>query len=371
MYLLNVLGVLIGFATVMLLLSLVVTGLVQAVLVVAGFRRRNLLWGLERLLRSALKLNEQQSRDGARKVIETIITGTTVTDPNAASQNPAGVKAAIHGWLSRLWNPAPTWIKPEEIVQRLKDAGQTVEAPATVAEVEGRFKQSEDYLCKRFAYHVRFVTVPIAFVIAAAFQLSSIELIERLSKDAEFRQSLVAEGEALVAQSAPTAPTATAVARTPHHQDVASSALETLRKNHPKLADQLKDVQGVGYDREAVIGEVEDALAELPNAQRDVVVNEYEKLVDDAYRKAIDTAAKDVGGAYAKLTSLKVDLWPRGWAFFGNLTNILGVAITGVLLTFGAPFWFEMLGQLLRLKDVMTPPKPKDGTPSPPAPGPQ
>lgn len=277
MYILDVLGILIGFATVMLLLSLLVTGLVQAVQAGGGLRRRNLQWGLERVLHDALGFQEADARTAAKAVIETIIAGKP--SPGAAQRK--------RSLASRVWNPAPSWIKPDELIQRLSDAGHPVAEEANQKQVVERFKQSEDYLSKRFAYHVRFVTIPIVFVIAAAFQISSIELLGRLSKEAEFRQMLVSEAEGLVADIEP------GIRNAPRHQDVAGAAL------------------------------------------------------------------KDVQETQVRLNALKIELWPRGWAFFGNPTNILGVVLTGILLTFGAPFWFEMLGQLVRLKDVMSPAKTK------------
>jgi hypothetical protein len=41
--------------------------------------------------------------------------------------------------------------------------------------------------------------------------------------------------------------------------------------------------------------------------------------------------------------------WTRRWA----QTNVVGVLITALLLSLGAPFWYSALGKLLQLRSVL------------------
>ncbi|MCH9034217.1 MAG: hypothetical protein IID42_06910 [Planctomycetes bacterium] len=52
----------------------------------------------------------------------------------------------------------------------------------------------------------------------------------------------------------------------------------------------------------------------------------------------------------------------NGFAFYygpGSLSRWLGMVITATLLTFGAPFWFNTLSDLVSLRDVLAPQKGK------------
>ena len=43
------------------------------------------------------------------------------------------------------------------------------------------------------------------------------------------------------------------------------------------------------------------------------------------------------------------DEWMKRWA----QTNVVGVLITTLLLSLGAPFWYSALGKLLQLRSVL------------------
>ena len=57
----------------------------------------------------------------------------------------------------------------------------------------------------------------------------------------------------------------------------------------------------------------------------------------------------------SRLAKFDVKPWKHGWAFYQNSSNLFGILITAILLSFGAPFWFEWLGRLLKLRDVLSP----------------
>ena len=43
------------------------------------------------------------------------------------------------------------------------------------------------------------------------------------------------------------------------------------------------------------------------------------------------------------------DAWVKGW----KESNLVGILVTGLLLSLGAPFWYNSLGRLLQLRSVL------------------
>jgi hypothetical protein len=50
-----------------------------------------------------------------------------------------------------------------------------------------------------------------------------------------------------------------------------------------------------------------------------------------------------------------IELWQEGWVFYKSTDNWLGVLLTVILLTLGAPFWYNILCTLVNLKDQLQP----------------
>lgn len=66
----------------------------------------------------------------------------------------------------------------------------------------------------------------------------------------------------------------------------------------------------------------------------------------------------------AKLDVFGIQFWKQGSAFYVDRSKqdwnwhwdaIIGVLLTAILLTFGAPFWFEQLRTLAALRDLRAP----------------
>lgn len=86
----------IAFSVVLLLLSLMITALVQMAVTLSGLRGRNLFWGVERLLRQV----DPKLGPYAHEVADRLLRHPAIT----------------HTWLSRA-----VAIRPEELVRLLRD----------------------------------------------------------------------------------------------------------------------------------------------------------------------------------------------------------------------------------------------------------
>ncbi len=98
---------------------------------------------------------------------------------------------------------------------------------------------------------------------------------------------------------------------------------------------------------------------------------------DDAVRTAVvaqaEQAARETEQADVGETVAGLDL-PLGWSFAegdpqglpadwkGWLGKVIGLFLTGAALSLGAPFWFDLLGKVARLRSAGAPPPPRART---------
>lgn len=344
---LDALGILIGFVTVILVLSVVSTALVQMTSSLLRLRGRNLFRGLERVLLTAAEASDIEKRaikEGemdSKKLVEDICSSSGLLEIGAS-------------WFPnvprRLRGPSRSWIDREE----LKEILDGMELSQDFKDkVDALFPRLEDLTKKRFGFSMRAIAVCWAIVIAVAFQVSAPDLLRDLSIDPEQRKVAL-----------------DLAARVGAQRDLAGEALSALRAEREDLAEPLANVESAGPGTVAPISELRTALAEQQGAE--TIVARYIEILNALQREQV----KESMGTLAKLD---IALWSGGtdfyWTTSGNdcdveWGNLLGVLMTATLLSLGAPFWFQMLHQLSGLRDALSPEKDSKakGGPSQPQP---
>jgi len=198
----------IAFAVVMLLLSLLITALVQLTASLLGLRGMNLLWGIERLL---LELDpELGGEDGDAKGIAREILGYPVL-----STTTNHLTKAIDRILQSFGQPprfnfgkrAPTAIRADEVrlvIERIREQGEVgrlnndkLDAKTVEDGLKGWFDIVMDATSERFKLRTRWWTVIFAGLIAFGLQVDSLDLFGRLSNDPELRAALAAQADAV------------------------------------------------------------------------------------------------------------------------------------------------------------------------------
>src|SRR5437667_9655519 len=165
-----VLGVLIAFVTVILLLSIVVMGAVQATQAVLRLRSRNLQQGVAALLKkhSAGNRTDGEYRGEAAQVLN--------------SPNLAVLEQVRRGdtLIRRFLGPRGSWADPAEladaVVQTVTQLSNAAVAPNAAA-VHEDVKRMEPALSKRFQLMIRLWTIFWSFGIAVLFQVSTPDLL--------------------------------------------------------------------------------------------------------------------------------------------------------------------------------------------------
>lgn len=137
------------------------------------------------------------------------------------------------------------------------------------------------------------------------------------------------------------------------YQDVSAKALEQLQKKHPDIQETLEEVSGIGRTKDDILDELTIVLEDNP--RREMLVNEYESILDELHHKGYEQAAKMVEESVGALALFDIVPFSGGFAFYRSLSHLLGILMTTILISLGAPFWYGALQKLVNLRDTLVP----------------
>lgn len=319
--------VLLGLSVVMLMVSLVVTVLTQVITNLLQTRGKNLLGGITGLLR---QIHRDLPLDVSQKIAEAVLThpliksagnryGTVIHREEltallielAADEGPHQLENTVRTELCKLLqengidDPVKTINNVRSLVLTLEQAHPELsnyeryamaflqEAPSQfLAKINGWFDQTIDRVADRFTNSARLVTFFGSLAVALVLQLDTAALVNRLSTDPVLRQALVEQAVKINDQAAPAATSATPTT------NVGTSSLST-------------------EDRQKI-----QNLQVLSNSN----------VID------IPTGLQD---------------WASRWSWDNGALKLLGILLTAMLLSLGAPFWYNALKNLIRLRSLI------------------
>lgn len=382
---LKTIDILLGVSVVMLIMSMAVTVLTQSVLGLLQSRGRNLLSGLSDLLQqidpglqrevvdriaaavlthpmvtgSSRRLGTTIHREELTKLLMDIAAGNApaellsrlgqdARDLLAASlkkngiENPAGMLDNVRSLALHLEMAHPELAAHERQAMALMREAQS----QFVAKVNSWFDQTIDRVTERFTRSTQIITTAIAAVVAFTLQLDTIGLINRLSTDDEFRQKMVSKAVELA--NAP-APAAGPSAKGEHKagapasgkpDDTGAPATDPKTDSPPSTAAgvRLTTEQRADIDRL-----VSDNILRIPNGYA-----QWQARWADVTLPAVDVKILGKGALpFSKQPAPVDDLASTEKASF------LGVLLSALLLSLGAPFWYNTLKNLVRLRSVV------------------
>jgi hypothetical protein len=350
----DVLGVLIAFISIILLLSIVVTALAQATQATFRVRGRNLLTSVTRLLEATNRLDAGLSRTEKRKAAARVLNNGNVATVDKV-RKPDGVLRRV------ILGPRTTWVEARELAAAIKH----MDSPATSGEAIAankdmpppappedplvkEIKRAEPSWCKRFQYFMRLITIGWSLVVAIGFQVSAPSLFASLSQDPA-RTALILGEQAEVTKIAKEA------LAEDEYDLISDEALDELAKQYPDYADDIAQAGNAAPTKAELVQQLLDVLPDVP--ERPEMVRTYSKLIDDRITKSDNPAIDAADEAVNKLSTFGISWWQYGTAYYYdrngglNFSIAIGVLITAILLTFGAPFWFEQLRNLAALRD--------------------
>jgi len=259
--LMDVLGILIGFISIMLLFSLLVTALVHGAQAALNLRFKNLKVVLNQFFNN-MDFVEQ-------KVTNAILTHIENQFPNGLYATALPLN--IPGNRLKL-----TSIGQQELITIINNTRDVSieEKEQLKKKVQDHFQTLEEIMSQRFKQWMHQISIALAFVLCFVFQLNCFSLLSQLNHDSVFRQ-------------------------------------QTLQ-----LAEQL------------------NAQASVPDMQSDTV--------------------------QSHLSSLQFEITPKQWPNYyfafevSTLSHWLGIIFSSILISLGAPFWFNRLKDMASLRDNLS-----------------
>jgi hypothetical protein len=341
---LKTLDILIGLSVVMLFVSMIVTVVTQFIITQFQVRGRHLLGGIADLL---AQIDSTMPRKAAEEIAGAILSHPMISDANgklgsvihreeltkfllelgsadSAQQRPPNDQAALSvDTKQRLINAlAKNGVgTPDQIKQTLENVRSlalqlelahpelTNAARARIAVLQqvnsqliGKinlwFDQTMDRVSGRFTANTRWVTFGVGLLIAFVMQLDTAALVSRLSIDESARNTLISRATGAVAS--------TASATQPNATD-AKAAVQT------------------------------NATSDGP----------FELTVADK-RAVRDLMTSNILGFPTSFND-----WVDRWSWQNCLIKSIGILLTAILLSLGAPFWYNALQNLVRLRSVI------------------
>ena len=369
---LNLLETLISFAVVLLGMSLILTALTQAISGFLGSRGGNLEWTLANLLRTLRpELKEKLERDGpdlARRLTKHILQHPLICDSAYQGEGLFILRVgrrivevansrwktlgSIVGFLRRHWNQtAPfqrrwaraTTIRFEELIRVLdliadgtRPAGPPSKAwteQETAGWLSGDprlnrewFDTAMDRASQRFVTHMRHITFVCSVVLAFGSHFDAVRLYRQLSGNADLRASVGARAEAMMAR---------------YEQSISPEAIQKGQAR--EVNDRLKIARA----------QADEIRTELADAGIELLPTPYDKHL------RVDGCFNPWSYSWVKSTASFVgldlvdgpgchDFLP--WIDFGHF---IGILVSCILLSLGAPFWYNQLRFLTSLKPVI------------------
>ncbi len=443
----------IAFAVVMLLLSLLVTVLVQMVVTALYLRGKNLLWATrllvtqidpelgvdarnlaERVLRHpalsraghtlavamrkqelVLALDDIRKRRGGGEEEERLglwrrlLRRAMRRLKGISSLGPPALAPATYERLDKLFTQvvredAPELTaKAEELLERL-EAGFPEQARDLRGVVEATYRRTQDVVLKvdawfdtvmdrssdRFKGWSRAITAGVSLALAFGLHIDSLALIHQLSADGELRSALVRSADEVLTEAGEALPhtgegaeaqigtrAIRAMAVYPGAEDVARLVREVCAREAASAAgggeaaatgsagtcapglttpEEGRDwlLPRVPPERRQEVGEAYDLHA---RAQTKAQLEELGFAFSDLERRLAETRLQIVPAGYCAspppgrrdrfLYRLRCPFVFQGWR------QVLGVLVSAVLLSLGAPFWFNVLRRLVDLRPIV------------------
>lgn len=366
-----------SFAAVMLVLSMFVTACVQLASAFFRLRSGSLAWGLQQMFEQ-LELERTMAGQLARQVVNNVPVlksgSRWLFSESAEAIKPAELTKILRGIAAGRFGagglPSSTvqdWLQkigakpgvaaelaeklplieqelqklfPDQIVAAREAVARAVDdSDALAARIDDWFDSAMSRAADRFTLMARYWTVAISAVLVLWMNVDAVELYRTLNKDAALRAKWVAQVEPLVAN-------AEKLLGDTHCAKLASQVL----KARADAADTTADIDKAIH--EALAKSSPDSREEGRQLLRAAKLEAQIAGFDTAYdAKAKACFGEALAGVKKQAEDLK-SVQPLLGAPAAQ-ANPFGLLLAWVLLSLGAPFWFNALKNLSSLRPLI------------------
>ncbi|MGE0589856.1 MAG: hypothetical protein AB7O48_14865 [Cyclobacteriaceae bacterium] len=229
-------------------------------------------------------------------------------------------------------NDSPSKIKIDSTTKRLL-SGLWVDAQGDVEKFKEMLEQWFDETMERATgWYKKYSQVSLFFVgmvIAVMFNVDSIQIVQKLSKDPKVREQLVQQASAYVKEH--------------------PALLEELRQRQEKLDKDLRDrTEANNADSIEIQKSKYEAQAQYEKKRKRL--DSLENAVDDLIKSDIQDANDLLALGWRKECKKNCHCEECKIIGFNGWSSIIGWILTALALSLGAPFWYDLLNKLMKLR---------------------
>jgi hypothetical protein len=199
--------------------------------------------------------------------------------------------------------------------------------------LEEWFEETMDRVSGWYKRHTQFILFFVGFAIAIVFNVDTLKIVNKLEKDPTLREQIVQQADAFVKD----------------HPNLDIEIVQQEIDFKKSFDERMKSDSAL--DKKNIDVYIEDSLKmakyQFLKARRDTLVNRAESLIQ-----------KDIRNMHHSL-GLEWESYECNSSMLGCiLLSIVGWTLTSLALSLGAPFWFDLLNKLMKLRgSVATPTK--------------
>jgi hypothetical protein len=333
----EILGILIGFCSIMLMFSILVTSIVQGISSVINLRAWNLTGGLLSFANKVVSLDGVDQFD--EKLQERLI---RLIDANI------GVLKRKVGFVSyEQVSDAITELYSEN----LKDNTKFTIKNDIEKKIKAYFERIEDEMAARFQTWMNSLSIAVALIVVCMFQVNSLELLKKLSLNEDYRHALVAYSENAV-------PPSMLIDSKEIFLNINEQVNKEFINKYVKTEPLVEQLSAVGNE------DLDDALLDFSNALDgspeflQAHYGEYKKQITTAMKAELKKAQVEISTSMNELAEFDFEPLPNDWGYFVDkdnwFKNWVGLLMSTVLVSLGAPFWFSTVRNLIGLRDALS-----------------
>lgn len=283
------------------------------------------------------------SADSFSTVLIAVITQVPPTRPLTAPTPPEQTLEHLRQVIGN-----PQFGKLKDIVEPLlAKANSLLEFKAALERwYDGYMEQVSGW----FKNHVRAVVLAVSAVVTLLFNIDTVLITKRIFTDKSLRANLVAQAQA-TAQYA----TQKGIMK----RDTAGKVMmDVLGK--PIISDSnfVKYLLGRRSQKDTILAQSLTSLDSL--AQKNTMSGMDSLIVKDLYLQYMQDKIEALGLPIGWIFPPDAD-WGVKWNYFWRTFfswSLVGWILTAAALSFGAPFWFDLLLKLVNIRNVSRKPKP-------------
>lgn len=335
--LMDMLATITAFITVMLLFSLLVTASVQAINSMFNLRFHNLRVGLETFAEELM--NDDVIDEAAKSKVK-----EAVKECTAIKNMKSKIKVAVR----------PESVEVSEVQNQLKHQVSGLLSKDNLDKLDDvvvhHFKNIEMYMAQRFQKISHGLSIAVGLFIAIIYQINTPDLLNKLSVDPALREAYISQAEELISTDAQLSPSFS-------YSVAAEKALHELIAQHPEVKELNAVLTSDLNSESQVINSIRSAF--VGNASMyDSIKLDYQSTVGNILLQSEQKYREQWQEQMDQVALLNFKIMPNGWNYYTNTQdwsvffhNYIGVFISGILISLGAPFWFKNLRTMFDLQE--------------------